>query len=64
MKPYNKTTHYRVLLISSYCPPDDDECTNSRPCKKCLSMCNTFAVKKDHMGEYLGQLGDGLDDYE
>ena len=58
MKAYNKTTHSRVLLLASYCSPDDPNCTDLRPCNKCLVMCNTFAVKREHIEEYLGILDD------
>ena len=56
MRYYNKETHYKVLLITSYCDGIDNKCTDDQPCTECLSMCNTFSVQKEHLGKYLGQV--------
>ena len=61
MKP-PKPNEHRVLLLTSYCT-DHKECTNLRPCNKCLSMCNTFNIPQDTVNikdNYSGELGEEL----
>jgi hypothetical protein len=34
----------RVLLLASYCGPDERGCTDALPCPACLTMCNVADV--------------------
>ncbi|AUR94328.1 hypothetical protein NVP1193O_197 [Vibrio phage 1.193.O._10N.286.52.C6] len=55
-----KHNERRVLLLASYCS-DNPDCSNRRPCNKCLSMCNTFNVDKSAINireNYAGELGE------
>ncbi len=32
----------RLLLLTSYCGDDNDDCTDDFPCEECLPMCNVM----------------------
>jgi len=43
--------HRQYLLLASYCA-DNPKCSESRPCKECLGMCNIFDENLKYIGEY------------
>lgn len=45
------------LLLASYCGNDNADCTEGRPCRACLAMCNVFKVA-DESPSYLRQFGE------
>jgi len=44
-----------VLLLTSYCPDEKGDCSDSVPCSECLKMCNTFEIRKPVPADYKGQ---------
>ena len=42
------------VLLASYCGKENKKCSDKKPCRHCLEMCNVF----DENGQYLRQLGD------
>jgi len=45
----------RVLLMTSYCDLDDEDCTDGLPCADCLDMCNVFTLNQDCEADYVGE---------
>ena len=46
----------RVLLLTSYCDPDNKEenCSEEFPCIECLKMCNIIEVRGEILKNYGG----------
>lgn len=34
----------KILVLASYCGPDDPQCTDDLPCPACLKMCNVGEI--------------------
>ncbi len=45
-----------VTLLTSYCGDDDAECTDRKPCRECMEMCNTFEIREPVVADYKGEV--------